>query len=278
MSFFANWFGKSAKKPASVEADQPSVFAQSLRSIQQELPSHQGPLVTTRPISAADTSPPRPGERSARREMVYSAVRESMVRSGILSAGYKFKVLALDKRATQFIVMVDLAEQFVSTQDNLSQIEALIAYSAKSRFEILITSVYWRLNGQLGTTSAKAKAGAAAALRASMPTACAPIVAPISQMPAAAPRIDPVEEAEIEAFKKALMESAMSPVPALDNFPPVAAAAPKPITHAAPIVPARTSPNHIQQARDAARQGGTPAPTPDTNFGGLSATQYGDLN
>ena len=279
MSFFANWFGKSAKKPASAEAEQPSVFSHSLRTVQHELPlSVGGPLLPPKASPAADNLPPRPGERSARREMVYSSVRESMVRSGILSAGYKFKVLALDKRATQFIVMIDLAEQFVDTHDKLAQIEALIAYSAKARFEILITSVYWRLNGQLGVLSAKATSGAAAALRASMPAAAsAPLVAASYQVPAPMPGIDPVEEAEIEAFKKALMEAAMNPVPTLEGAAPLVA--PKPAAaRAAPIVPPRPAPNANQQARDAARRGGSPAPTAETNFGGLSATQYGDLN
>lgn len=275
MSFFANWFGKSAKKPAQAPVEQHSTFAASLRSIQHDSQSGMAPLVAPIPLPAADTSAPRPGERSARREMIYSSVRESMVRSGILSAGYKFKVLALDKRATQFIVMVDLAEQFITTHDKLAQIEALMAYSAKSRFELLITSVYWRLNSQLGTTSVKAKTGAAAALRASMPVAGTPIV-PAAQPLAPMPGIDPIEEAEIAAFKKALMEAAMAPVPALDGSP--APAASIPATRAAPIVPARATPSHVQQARDAASQGGSPAPTPETNFGGLSATQYGDLH
>ena len=279
MSFFANWFGKSAKKPASAESEQPSVFSHSLRTVQHDLSNQLGPLVQPKPVPAADNSPPRPGERSARREMVYSSVRESMVRSGILSAGYKFKVLALDKRATQFIVMIDLAEQFVTTQEKLTQIEALIAYSAKTRFEILITSVYWRLNGQLGVTSIKATSGAAAALRASMPSAAsAPLVAANYQAPATMPGIDPVEEAEIEAFKKALMEAAMNPVPTLDDAAAAPLVAPKPAPRAAPIVPPRPVHNPTQQARDAARRGGSPAPTAETNFGGLSATQYGDLN
>ena len=275
MSLFAKWFGKSAKKPVVAEAELPSVFSHSLRTVQHDLSPQSGPMVQPRPAPAADTSPPRPGERSARREMVYSSVRESMVRSGILSAGYKFKVLALDKRATQFIVMIDLAEQYISAPDKLTQIEALIAYSAKTRCEILITAVYWRLNGQLGVASAKATTGAAAALRASMPAASAPLVAAKAQAPASG--IDPVEEAEIEAFKRALMEAATKPVPALGD---VAAplVAPKPATRAAPIVPPRAVQDPLQQARDAARRGGTPAPTPETNFGGLSATQYGDLN
>lgn len=47
-------------------------------------------------------------ERSARREQLYVIVREAMVRVGILSAGYKFKVLSLDNVGQRFVVMVDL--------------------------------------------------------------------------------------------------------------------------------------------------------------------------
>ena len=268
MSLIARWFGKSSKLPARAEAAQPSVFAESLRTVQHN-PQAAVPLVAPH---AADTAP-RPGERSARREMVYSSVRESMVRSGILSAGYKFKVLALDKRATQFIVMIDLAEQFSVGPEKLSQIEALIAYSAKTRFEILVTSVYWRLNGQLGASSAKAKpastsAPGAAGIRAGAGPARAGAAAPVAG-------IDPIEEAEIEAFKKALIDAATRPSPVLEGDRQPAPAATRP----APIVPVRASAaQHVEAARQAARQGGVPAPTPDTNFGGLSTTQYGDLN
>jgi hypothetical protein len=44
-----------------------------------------------------------------RREMLYAVVREAMVRAGVLSSTYKFKVLSLDPRGRQFMVMVDLA-------------------------------------------------------------------------------------------------------------------------------------------------------------------------
>lgn len=288
MSFFARWLGKSSKKPASASAAQHSVFAESLHTVQHDPGAGRPSMMASKSSVAphATDGAPRPGERSARREMVYSAVRESMVRSGILSSGYKFKVLALDKRATQFIVMVDLAEQFCASPDKLGQIEALIAYSAKSRFEILVTSVYWRLNAQLGVPGAKSKAGAPAAVRtgvANAPTGvaasapvvmgAAPVVAPQPPAVAAAPGVDPVEEAEIEAFKKTLLEAAMRPVPALEGGEAL---------RPAPIVPARsssaTAAQNNESARQAARKGGAPAPTSDTNFGGLSATQYGDLN
>jgi hypothetical protein len=60
---------------------------------------------------AANNAQPanRKGERMARRELLYTVVREAMMRAGVLSASYKFKVLSLDGRGRQFLVMVDLA-------------------------------------------------------------------------------------------------------------------------------------------------------------------------
>lgn len=277
MSLFAKWFSRPGKKPAMVAMGPQTMFAESLSVMQHDMLGSSTPLVAAKPTAGLpqhDSTAPRPGERSARREMVYSAVRESMVRSGILSAGYKFKVLALDKRATQFIVMVDLAQQHCASPDKLTQIEALIAYSAKTRFDILVTSVYWRLNAQLGAASAKAKVQPqrVAAAHAAVPQVAVPPV-PLG--------MDPVDETEIEAFKKALLEAALHPVPALEGAHAVSRVAAGLAPRPGPIVsvaPSRSSAQNSQIARDAARQGRAPAPTADTTFGGLSNTQYGDLH
>ncbi len=263
MSLWDRWFGKpqSTAKPP-VAAAQSSMFAESFGSVQSDAASpFNQPLVSSSRTVVIDGSAPRPGERAARREMVYSSVRESMVRSGILSSGYKFKVLALDKRATQFIVMVDLADQFAASPDKLAQIEALIAYSAKSRFELMVKSVYWRLNSQLSVLSVKKPDAAAVSGR----TEVAPQAAPVAMPPTRTPGIDPVEEAEIAAFKKALLEAAMSPAAAAP-MGGEAARPPAVTPRAAPIVPPRPA---AQKA---------PPPSSETNFGGLSTTQYGDLN
>src|SRR5687767_10939492 len=70
----------------------------------------------TRPVvrrsaneAAANNAQPanRKSERMARRELLYTVVRESMTKAGVLSSGYKFKVLSLDARGRQFLVMVD---------------------------------------------------------------------------------------------------------------------------------------------------------------------------
>jgi hypothetical protein len=86
----------------------------------------------------------RKQERLERREVLYAVVREAMVRAGVLSSSYKFKVLSLDQRGRQFLVMVDLAEGAASDTRRLSEIEAMVAQSAKARYDILVSAVYWR--------------------------------------------------------------------------------------------------------------------------------------
>lgn len=58
----------------------------------------------------------------------------------------KFKVLSLDQRGRQFLVMMDLAREYGGETARLSEIEALIAQTAKTRYDILVTAVYWRIN------------------------------------------------------------------------------------------------------------------------------------
>ena len=80
------------------------------------------------------------------RELLYAAVREAMIRAGVLSGSYKFKVLSLDPRGEQFMVMMDLAQEFGAQAERLAEMEVMIAHSAKSRYNIRVTAVYWRLN------------------------------------------------------------------------------------------------------------------------------------
>src|SRR5688572_11612019 len=84
--------------------------------------------------ASADNGQPanRKSERMARRELLYAVVREAMTRAGVLSASYKFKVLSLDARGRQFLVMVDLARNYGGETARLAEIEALVAQGAKS--------------------------------------------------------------------------------------------------------------------------------------------------
>ncbi|MEO8655236.1 MAG: hypothetical protein ABI409_14005, partial [Ramlibacter sp.] len=88
----------------------------------------------------------RKGQRMAQRELLYAVVRDAMVRAGVLSSCYKFKVLSLDSRGRQFMVMVDLDADQAGNSLQFAEIEARIAQSAKSRYEIIVTAVYWRRN------------------------------------------------------------------------------------------------------------------------------------
>jgi hypothetical protein len=130
-----------------------------------------------------------------RRELLYTVVRDAMVRAGVLSASYKFKVLSLDQRGRQFLVMMDLAREYGGETARLSEIEALIAQTAKTRYDILVTAVYWRINDhvavglpQKGITPTPVPSAAAPQgvvrkpVPAPVPAAPAPVAAPASSL------------------------------------------------------------------------------------------------
>ncbi|MES2937464.1 MAG: hypothetical protein V4864_07260 [Pseudomonadota bacterium] len=254
---------------------------------------------------AADSGPSAPGqaanrksERMARRELLYAVVRESMTRAGVLSASYKFKVLSLDARGRQFLVMVDLARKSGAEPDSLSEIEAMIAQAAKSRYDILVTAVYWRTNDHvaLGQPAAPAHAPVpapapvaqpvAARPRAPQPAEAPPVraAAPVSHpaprndeptVKLPIPRFEPIQADEVEAFRRALAAGASAPAV-------VAAAAP------AAAVPAADA-GATARGFDGSVKHGPQSYTLLTGFEdtevtdnaplmpALSATQYGDL-
>lgn len=175
----------------------------------------------------------RKNERMARRELLYTVVREAMVRAGVLSASYKFKVLSLDARGRQFLVMVDLAQGHGSETSSLAEIEAMVAQSAKSRYDIIVTAVYWRMADHVavglpaGRAQPRATPSRPAPLEAasksqpaaldSLPPDSQPLFdsLPPESQPAAleAParprgRYEPIQADEVEAFKRALAAGA----------------------------------------------------------------------
>lgn len=241
MSLF-NWFAKKTPAPLPAEAD-----SSGLAHVDATVPfNHSGGNKVEMPGSAAN----RKSERLERREMLYTIVRESMTRLGVLSSSYKFKVLSLDSRGRQYLVMMDLVRLQPSEITRLAEIESLIAKSAKLRHDIVVTSVYWRVNEAVSAT-------------ASVPPMAAPIPtpAPVVQVPAAVtppeppkPRYEPLIEDEVAAFKQALASLPM----------------PKKLS----------SPGEIVQS-------GRRNPAPEMHFADteldermapLSGTQYGDLN
>lgn len=207
----------------------------------------QGRVPSTPPGSAAN----RKGERLERREMLYAVVREAMIRAGVLSSTYKFKVLSLDSRGRQYLIMMDMARQYAGETSRLAEIEGLIAQHAKARHDILVTAVYWRINEHV----------TAGLSRVSTPATVIPIRPPVAQKPPEAskpaapamPSYEPLHPEEVAAFKQAL----------------ASVAAPGPLSAPGEIV------------TSGRRNPAAPPKFDDTEFDDrpspLSGTQYGDL-
>ena len=151
MSLFSWMFTgrKPAMPPASSGLSRMEATRPARRSADKD-----APLNNAQPAN-------RKGERMARRELLYAVVRDAMTRAGVLSSGYKFKVLSLDARGRQFLVMVDLARNHGGETTRLAEIEALIAQGAKARYDILVSAVYWRLNEHVAVGEPKAQVAAA---------------------------------------------------------------------------------------------------------------------
>lgn len=194
MSLFS-WF---SRKPAPPKAKPRSAGAEpsGLLNADATVPLAPGrpgqPLLQPVPPEHAAN---RKNERMERRELLYTVVRDAMVRAGVLSASYKFKVLSLDQRGRQFLVMMDLAREYGGETARLSEIEALIAQTAKTLYDILVTAVYWRINDhvavglpQKGITPTPVPSAAAPQgvvrkpVPAPVPAAPAPVAAPASSL------------------------------------------------------------------------------------------------
>ena len=252
-------------------------------------------MESTRPVApakrAAAHGEPAPGtpanrkhERMARRELLYGVVRECMANAGVVSAAYKFKVLSLDPRGRQFLVMIDLSREFAGDSLRLAEIEAMVAQSAKVRYDIMVSAVYWRTNEHvavglaggrqqpLGATSRPAPLNSQPAALESQPGALESNPAPLEAAARATPRFDPLNPDEVEAFKKALAAG----VSASKALAATAAEAAQPGNSGA------------KSFDGAAKQGpqsytlltgfeDTELPEADARAPALSATQYGDL-
>jgi len=288
MSLFS-WFNRKPPAPRQRPAVEPSGLLNADATV---------PLVPGRgagkPLAepATEHAANRKNERMERRELLYTVVRDAMVRAGVLSAGYKFKVLSLDQRGRQFLVMMDLAREYGGETVRLSEIEALIAQTAKTRFDILVTAVYWRINDHVAVgmpSKGLAPHGVAGPSVPHVPSAPvrppAPIPAPApAPVPVAAPPIDPllaprsaplvppapparapakafdpIEADEVAAFKRALDNAAAAK-------PPVPAPRTGVTTRSGPLLP--STPTGFEDTE----MPGSDAPAPD-----LSNTQYGDL-
>jgi hypothetical protein len=227
----------------------------------------------------------RRGERSSRREQLYAVVRESMIRAGVLTSAYRFKVLSLDGAGRQFLVMIDLTgvELPVARQ---AEIEAALAQAAQARHGLQVQSVYWRHAATQGAAQAQppqvpqTPAALMEARRAARAAAAAAAAGKAgAERPPERHTIDPIEEEEVVALRQALAEGMATPAPAAADI-----AAP---TRPAAAAPAPTGAKGKARGKDAdpgANNYALLTGFEDTEMsssrlpGSLSTTQYGDLN
>lgn len=186
-----------------------------------------------------------------RREQLYGVVRDAMTRAGVLSSSYKFKVLSMDSRGGSYLVMMDLASVAAEESGRLSEIETLIAHNARSRFDIEVAAVYWRLSDYV-TTGLTPKVHAH---RPAPATAAVPVAA--AAKPVAAPAASRLDAGEILAFKNAFATTAGT-APLFASGEVMKSGRRSPL----PPAPAEHIDHHDGEER----------------MSPLSATQYGDLN
>lgn len=202
---FLNWFSSKpypAKSASTDEHKRPSAG--------REKPA--APISPRVPLEINTGADAGKIKRHARREQLYVAIREAMTRAGVLSASYKFKVLSLDQRGNEFLVMMDLAKAFGGQPEQLTEIETLIVQNAKARFEITVPAVYWRMDEV--AVVVKPRLNATDAAHAAVPHA----EAAAKPVKPAGPRYEPIQADEVAAFKQALQAaSAQGPGAAPEN-------------------------------------------------------------
>ena len=220
--------------------------------------------------------------RLERRELLYAVVRESMSRIGILSSSYKFKVLSLDPRGRQYMIMMDLHKELVAEPNRLGEIEAVVAQNAKARHDIVVTAVYWRTNEPVIDATAR-KTHTSSSTETRQPVrrsepAAAPLPTLNEPQSTESGRFEPIREDEVAAFKQALGSGAGSgasdakakrikswrhvPVPRVDFAD----------TQIQDPEATKVTPTRRRELQDTEAGDGVEKASP------LSSTQYGDLN
>lgn len=262
MSLF-NWF---SAKPNAVDNATSSAAATRDAPLRAMQAMQNGPGQ----MDASNRSDERKVKRHARREQLYVAVREAMTHSGVLSASYKFKVLSLDQRGDQFLVMMDVDQSVDSSPENLTGIESKIVQTAKARFEMLVSAVYWRIDTRGAPLTPKSTQPASlGAAQTPMQTA-GEYLTPAARKPPT--RYEPIQDEEVAAFKQAL--AAASAVAPAASIALAASPSSSPSTTIEPVAKSRPGPRSytlLTGFEDTEMPESYTAPV-------LSNTQYGDLN
>lgn len=174
--------------------------------------SGPAPLTATDDEQAAD----RKSQRLERRELLYAVVRESMARVGILSSSYKYKVLSLDSRGSQYLIMMDLPKEMTAHVGQLAEIEEIVTQTARTRHRIDVSAVYWRIN-ELAKSPVLRKPRSEPEVAAKPAPRAEPVLAAARPQPGTAGanrRFEPIRPDEVNAFKQALVTGTKGKPPA----------------------------------------------------------------
>jgi hypothetical protein len=182
----------------------------------------------------------------------------------VLSSSYKFKVLSLDARGRQFMIMVDLSSDSGIGVRQLAEVEAMVAQGAKMRHDILVTAVYWRMSEHVAVGDPKAQA-MTPELRVTAESAPAPLEPePVTRSP-----YEPIGSDEVAAFKKAMAAGITNPA--------AAAAAATGVAHGASAMAFDGSGKHGPQSYTLLTGFEDTEVADEARMPVLSGTQYGDL-
>jgi hypothetical protein len=196
---FLNWFNRKGALPESMPS-QHSGLGQADVTVPMHRPGQAA--------KHADASGRR-SERLERRELLYGVVRECMNGAGVLSSTYKYKVLSLDASGRQYLIMVDMPRADLVDPAQFTVIEGSIARSAKERYDILVTAMYWRINDQVSAGKDRQPAPVATPVA----EAEAAPAAANTKAHSAAPEAQALLEEEVQAFKRAVAAGARSAAP-----------------------------------------------------------------
>ena len=202
-----NWFSRNSAQPAAAGLGNKKPDNRARQPATQDWPVSQ-PASRPGAEPVVNRSAIRKARRHARREQLYTAVREAMTRCGVLASSYKFKVLSLDQAGNQFLVMMDVHVALAYQPQKLADIEIMVGLTAKARFEIEVTAVYWRsvASGLAPAAIPKPLGGDAGRVA---PTSMA-TAATSTDKALAARRNEPIQDDEVAAFKQALASASGS--------------------------------------------------------------------
>lgn len=222
----------------------------------------------TNPPSEDEQALERKTQRLERRELLYAVVRESMARVGMLSSSYKYKVLSLDSRGKQYLIMMDLPKAMIEHIGHLAEIEEVITQNARQRHKIDVSAVYWRINELSKPSTAVLRKPRAEP----EPSALTPVVTDIgeslfSREGPQAPlvpgdrqrRFEPIRPDEVKAFKQGLAAGSKGGAPSAGGASRMGSPTEFPATE--------FPPTEFEETR--MDEGAERSP--------LSRTQYGDL-